>query len=249
MYGAGMLQHDEHVGLILDKIKELGIDDNTIIIYTTDNGPEHSTFPHGGTTPYRSEKMTTWEGGVRVPMLVRWKGKVAPRSEFNGIQSHEDIFTTVAAAAGVPDIKERLGKGDNLGTDVEKKGYIDGVNNLNYWTGKQDQSNRRSHIYYAESKLQAIRIDQWKLHFSARDGYYGSTTQYELPKIYNIRQDPFESYAEKGYMADVFQRKTYLFNAALTYINEHINSLQQYPPSQKANTLNVNEMIRNITSK
>ncbi|MGL4780755.1 MAG: arylsulfatase [Bacteroidales bacterium] len=244
MYGAGMLQHDEHVGFILDKIKELGVDDNTIIVYTTDNGPEHSTYPHGGTSPFRSEKMTTWEGGVRVPMLVRWKGHINPGTELNGIQSHEDIFTTLTAAAGVTDIRERLAKGDKLGTDIVKKGYIDGINNLDYWTGKQDSSNRNCHIYYSESKLQAIRINQWKLHFSARDGYYGTTTHFELPRIYNLRQDPFESYSEKGYMAEIFQRKTYLFNSALSYLNEHIQSLKLFPPSQKPNTLNVNEMIQ-----
>lgn len=248
MYGAGMLQHDEHVGMILDKVKDLGIDENTIIIYTTDNGPEHSTFPYGGTTPYRSEKMTTWEGGVRVPMMVRWKNHIPERLELNGLQSHEDLFTTLATVAGARNIKQRLAKGDALNTDVVKKGYIDGVDNTEYWLGKQNKSNREFFLYYSESKLQAIRINQWKLHFAARDGYYGSTTSYELPHLYNVRQDPFESFDGVGYRAEIFQRKTYLFNAALSYLQEHLESLKQYPPSQKPNTLSVAEMIKNAMS-
>ncbi|HAC91076.1 MAG TPA: arylsulfatase, partial [Planctomycetaceae bacterium] len=147
-YGAGVIQHDEHVGMILKHLEDMGAADNTIVIYSTDNGVEHSTFPHGGTTPYRSEKMTTWEGGVRVPMMARWPGKIPPGSELNGIQSHEDVFTTLSAAAGVPDIRERIAKGDKLGTEVEHKNYIDGVNNLDYWVGKSEKSARDEFIYY-----------------------------------------------------------------------------------------------------
>jgi arylsulfatase len=108
--------------------------------------------------------MTTWEGGVRVPMMVRWPGRIRPGTELNGIQSHEDAFTTLSAAAGVADIRERIAAGDKLGTDVEHKNHIDGVDNLDYWTGKTDQSARDEYLYYAESRLQAIRINQWKAH-------------------------------------------------------------------------------------
>jgi len=208
-YGAGMIQHDEQVGTILRRLDAMGIADNTIVIYSSDNGVEHSTFPHGGTTPFRSEKMTTWEGGVRVPMMVRWPGRIRPGTELNGIQSHEDAFTTLSAAAGVADIRERIAAGDKLGTDVEHKNHIDGVNNLDYWTGKTDESARDEYLYYAESRLQAIRINQWKAHFFVRDGYYGHTTKLDIAYVFNVRQDPYESYDQApGPRATITQQKT-----------------------------------------
>ena len=239
-YGAGMIQHDEDVGVVLKRLDEMGIADNTIVIYSTDNGVEHSTFPHGGTTPFRSEKMTTWEGGVRVPMLVRWPGKIQQGSELNGIQSHEDVFTTLSAAAGVPDIRERIAKGDKLGTSVEHKNYIDGVNNLDYWTGKTNESARDEFIYYAESRLQAIRVNQWKAHFFVRDGYYGTTTKLEIPWLFNVRQDPYESYEQApGPRATLTQQKTYLFNDVMDRLGRHMATLQKYPPKQKGSSLSV----------
>lgn len=135
-HGAGMIQHDEEIGALLAELDRMGLSKNTIVIYTGDNGAEHSSFPEGGTTPFRSDKMTTWEGGVRVPMLLRWPGHVPAGSVRNGIQSHMDLFTTLAAAAKVPDITGRLAHGDKLGTETEKRGYIDGVNQLGYWSGK-----------------------------------------------------------------------------------------------------------------
>lgn len=244
---AGMLQHDEEIGLILKKLEELGVADNIIVIYSTDNGPEHSTWPHGGTTPYRSEKMTTWEGGVRVPMLARWPGHIAAGSELNGIQSHEDVFTTLAAAAGVPDVRERAAKGDTFGTDTVKKNYIDGVDNLGYWTGKSDISARNSFIYYSESRLQAIRINQWKFHFYVRDGYYGASQKLEMAQLYNIRQDPFESYGNApGPRATLQQQKMGLFHMGVDLIAEHLKSLKDYPPAQKGASLSVGEVMEQI---
>jgi arylsulfatase len=239
-YGAGMIQHDEQVGMILDRLDAMGIAENTIVIYSTDNGVEHSTYPHGGTTPFRSEKMTTWEGGVRVPMVVRWPGKIKPGTELNGIQSHEDVFTTLSVAAGVADIRERIAKGDKLGTDVEHKNYIDGVNNLDYWIGKTDMSARDEFIYYAESRLQAIRVNQWKGHFATRDGYYGTTTKLEIPYLFNIRQDPYESYDQApGPRATLTQQKTYLFNDIQERLGKHMATLQKYPPKQKSGSLSI----------
>ena len=140
--------------------------------------------------------MTTWEGGVRVPMLLRWPGQVKPGTELNGIQSHEDLFTTLAAAGGVPDIKARLAQGDALGTAVSKKSFIDGVDNTRYWTGAAPESARRTFFYYEESALRAIRIDQWKVSFGTRDGYYGTSTTHPIPLLVNLRQDPFESFLQ-----------------------------------------------------
>jgi arylsulfatase A-like enzyme len=245
---AGMLQHDEHVGLVLKKLDDMGIADDTVVIYSTDNGPEHSTWPHGSTTPYRSEKMTTWEGGVRVPMMVRWPGHIPAGSELNGIHCGEDVFTTLAAIAGAPDIKERLAKGDRLGTDVNHRCYIDGVNQLAYWTGKSSESARDIFYHYAESHFQAIRWKQWKVHFSTRSGYYGSSTTLEIPWFFNIRQDPFESYDQApGPRADISQRHTGIGNVILSKIHEHLATFAKYPPRQAAATLNIDALIETMT--
>jgi arylsulfatase len=140
LHGSGMLQHDHDIGVVLDFLKEQGLEDDTIVWYTTDNGPEHSSWPHGATTPWRGEKMTTYEGGVRVISMLRWPGHIKPGQVLNGIQCHQDMFTTLAAAAGVPDVFEKV--------KAEKKQYLDGVNNLDYWTGKSKESARDAFFYY-----------------------------------------------------------------------------------------------------
>jgi arylsulfatase len=251
-HGAGMIQHDEDTGKVLDKLDELGLTENTIVIYTTDNGPEHSTYPQGGTTPFRSEKMTTWEGGVRVPMLIRWPGKIKPGGKFNGIQAHMDLFTTLAATAGVdPDgLKTRLMKGDTLGTDTEKKCYLDGVNNLDYWTGKSDKSARDDFIYWAEASPQAVRVNQWKAHFSTRDGYYGTTTKLEIPWVFNLRQDPFESYNQAPIPpGSLPQHKSWMFNVIVAKMGAHMKTLMEFPPSQKPTSLSIEKLIDQSMSK
>ena len=127
IHGSGMIEHDHDIGTVLDFLKANGLDENTIVWYSTDNGPEHASWPYGATTPFHGEKMTTYEGGVRVPSLLRWPGVIKPGQLLDGIQAHMDMFTTLAAAAGIPDV--------NAQVMVEKKQYIDGVNNLDYWTG------------------------------------------------------------------------------------------------------------------
>ena len=251
-HGAGMIQHDEDVGKVLDKLEELGLDKNTIVVYTTDNGPEHNTYPEGGTTPFRGEKMTTWEGGVRVPMLVRWPGKIKPGSEFNGIQAHMDVFTTLAAAAGVDvdDLAARLKKGDKVGTDTVKKNHLDGVNNLDYWTGKSEKSARNEFIYWAEASPNAIRVNQWKAHFAVRDGYYGTTTSLELPWVFNLRQDPFESYTQVPRpAANMLQHKSWMFNIVTARMGAHLKTLMEFPPAQKPTSLSVEKLVQEVMSK
>ena len=149
VYRAGMLQHDDDVGRLLQKLDDLGITDDTIVLYTTDNGYELLFWPDGGYSPFRGEKGTTWEGGVRVPMLARWPGKIPAGSAANGIQSHEDLFVTLAAAAGAPDIKEQLLAGSELG-DTTYQVHLDGENNLNLWTGESETSARNRYFYYDE---------------------------------------------------------------------------------------------------
>jgi arylsulfatase len=150
LHGSGMLQHDHDVGLVLDFLKENGLEDDTIVWYSTDNGPEHSSWPHGGTSPFRAEKMTTYEGGVRVISMLRWPGVIKPNQILNGIQAHQDMFTSLAAAAGVANVAEKMEK--------EKKQYIDGVNNLDWWTGKAPDTARHHFLYYYESNITAVRM-------------------------------------------------------------------------------------------
>lgn len=246
-HAAGMIQHDENISTILKKLEDMGISENTIVIYSSDNGPETDTYPYGGTTPYRSMKMTTWEGAVRVPMLIRWPAMIKPGTELNGIQSHEDLFTTLASAAGATDVKEQAARGDAFGTDVVKKNYIDGVNNLDYWTGKTDKSARNSFIYYSESNLQAVRVNQWKLHFFTRSGYYGTTTKMEIPILFNIRQDPFEYFEGVPGPRTVLQmQKQYVYQMVSDVVMDHIRTLKEYPPVQKGVSLSPAEVIKQI---
>jgi len=153
-HGSGMLQHDHDVGPVLDFLKKNGLESNTIVWYSTDNGPEHSSWPHGATTPFRGEKMTTYEGGVRVISMLRWPGVVVPGRILNGIQAHQDLFTSLAVAAGVDDVVEKV--------KSEKKQYIDGVNNVPCWKGDTDESARNHIFYYYESKLTAVRMGSLK---------------------------------------------------------------------------------------
>ncbi|MFZ0255216.1 MAG: hypothetical protein WAN46_06155 [Gammaproteobacteria bacterium] len=190
--------------------------------------------------------MSTWEGGVRVPMFVRWPGMIKPGTELNGIQILMDVFATLTAAVGVDyeDLKQRLMKGDKLGTDTVKKVYLDGVNNLDYWTGKTDKSARGNYIYWAESSPQAIRVNQWKAHFAERDGYYGTTTKMEIARIYNVRQDPFESFDQyPRTLGQLPQHKPWMFNTILARLSEHIQTLKEFPPTQRGSSLSVDQML------
>jgi len=240
MYGSGLMEHDMQVGQLLDKMKAMGVLDNTIIVYSTDNGPEHSARTHGGTTPFRGEKMTTYEGGVRVPMLVRWPGHIPAGQELSGIQSHMDLFTTLSAAAGVEDVAERMMK--------ERKQYIDGVNNLDYWTGKTTESARDHFFYYYESSLKAVRYKQWKLHFETSENYYDAYQKLKFPIIYNLRFDPFESFDGVTERSDALQRKQWLNEPIQELLMAHIRSLSDYPSVQKAATLDFSELVKEMQS-
>lgn len=248
---AGMIQLDSDLGTVLKKLEDLGIADNTIVVVTTDNGPEHSTYPYGATTPFRSEKMTTWEGGVRVPAMVRWPGHIKPGTELNGIQTTMDIFASLASAAGVDydDLKARLQKGDTLGTDTVKKAYLDGIDSLAYWTGTEADSPRDEYIYWAESSIDALRVNQWKAHFAMRDGYYGTTEKMNIVRIYNLRQDPFESFDQwPRTLGQLPQHKSWMFNTILGRISEHLMTLKEFPPAQHGSSLSIEQMISQMMS-
>ena len=239
-YGSGLIEHDMQIGKLLDSMKAMGVLDNTIIVYTTDNGPEHSARLHGGTTPFRGEKMTTYEGGVRVPMMVRWPGHIPAGQVLSGIQSHMDIFTTLAAAAGAPDVVEKM--------RTERKQFIDGVNNLDYWLGKTEESARDNFIYYHESTVRAIRYKQWKLNFETSENYYDPYVKQKFPVIFNLHMDPFESFDGLTDRSDIVQAKQWLNEPVQEVLGEHIKSLTEFPPAQKAATFDFSELMKSLQS-
>ena len=240
LYGSGLIEHDMQIGKLLDSMKAMGVLDNTIIVYSTDNGPEHSARLHGGTTPFRGEKMTTYEGGVRVPMMVRWPGHIPAGRVLSGIQAHMDIFTTLAAAAGEPNVAEKM--------RTERKQFIDGVNNLDYWLGKTEESGRDNFIYYHESTVRAIRYKQWKLNFETSENYYDTYVKQKFPVIFNLRMDPFESFDGLTDRSDIVQAKQWLNEPVQEILGEHIKSLTEYPPAQKAATFDFSEMMKQLQS-
>jgi arylsulfatase len=252
---AKMIEHDEQVGAILKKLEEMGVADNTIVIYSTDNGNELMMWPDGGYAPFRGEKGTTWEGGVRVPALVRWPGKIAPGTELNGIQSHEDLFVTLAAAAGMPDVKEQLLKGYKAG-GMKYKVHLDGYNQLDYWTGKSDKSARKEYFYYDETDLMAVRVAGWKMHVGVKpEGSWWNEKYYpSVPYVFNLLMDPMEKMDpeshEWGYIGrKFFAQKMWAPTAASPYLAAHLKSLQDYPPRQGADSLSLKKVIEKAMSQ
>ncbi|MBT1065484.1 arylsulfatase [Bowmanella sp. Y26] len=240
-HGSGMLQHDHDIGLVLDFLKQNGLDRNTIIWYSTDNGPEHASWPHGATTPFRGEKMTTYEGGVRVLSMLRWPDKVKSNQIMNGIQSHMDMFTSLAAAAGVDNVAEKVMK--------EKKQYIDGVNNLPYWLGSSKESARDHIFYYYESKLTAARIGPWKLHFSTKEDYYANLVPRTAPLIFNIRMDPFESYDNSDSYGHLMQKVSWLLQPLGELMGQHLQTLAEYPPVQGGKSFDMSNVVKEFIDK
>jgi arylsulfatase len=246
---ARMLEHDEHVGAILKKLEELGVADNTIVVYTTDNGNELMYWPDGGYAPFAGEKGTTWEGGVRVPCMVRWPGHIPAGRVSNGVQSHEDLFVSLAAAAGLPNLKQDLLNGYKMGS-ISYKVHLDGYNNLDHWTGKSDKSARREFFYYDETDLMAIRVDGWKMHIGVKmHGNWFDPKEYpSVPYVVNLLMDPMEKMTpnseENGYIGRWFlARKLWAPTGAGPFLAAHLKSLQDYPPRQAADTLSMKKAV------
>ncbi|MCK5831244.1 MAG: arylsulfatase [Methylococcales bacterium] len=240
-HGSGMMQHDSDVGHFMDELDKRVDMENTIVIYTTDNGPEHSSWPYGATTPFRGEKMTTYEGGVRVPMVLQWPAKVKPGQTLNGIQSHQDLFTTLATIGGEPDVNQKM-------LD-EKDQYIDGINNFDYWTNKSTKSARDSMLYYFESQLSAIRMGPWKFHFATAENYYANLVNLDKPKLYNLRADPFESYDSVDSNGHLLQKMSWLLAPASEIVGKHVKTLVDYPPTQGSTTFDISKVIEKAMSK
>ena len=251
VYRARMIEHDEQVGTLLDRLDQMGIADNTIVIYSTDNGNELLFWPDGGYAPFRGEKGTTWEGGVRVPCLVRWPAKIKAGSVSNGLQSHEDLFVTLAAAAGLPNLKEQMLKGYKVGAMTYKE-HLDGYDNLDLWTGKTTKSARREYFYYDETDLMAVRVDGWKVAFGVKpNGLWWDQKYYpSVPYVFNLLMDPMEKMDpeshEWGYVGRKFvASKLWAPTAATPFLQAHLKSLADYPPRQRAESLSMKKAVEN----
>ncbi len=252
---ARMLEHDEQVGSLLKRLETLGVADNTIVVYTTDNGNELMFWPDGGYAPFRGEKGTTWEGGVRVPLLVRWPGRIKPGSVSNGIQNHEDLFVTLAAAAGLPHLKQELLAGKKIGAATYKV-HLDGYDNLPLWTGQTEKSARREIFYYDETDLMAVRVDGWKMHIGVKHhgSWFDEKSYPSVPYVVNLLMDPMEKMTpdseEWGYAGKRFlAQKLWAPTAATSFLAAHLKSLAEFPPSQGADTLSMKKAIEGAMKK
>jgi len=252
IYADGMAEHDGMVGQLLDKLDELGIADNTIIMYSTDNGAETFTWPDGGTTAFRGEKNTTWEGGFRVPMFVKWPGKIKPGQVSNGIISMEDWLPTLLAAAGDPDIKDKLLKGHKAGSKKFNV-HLDGYNMLPYWTGQETESPRKEMFYFTDDgQLSALRYGQWKVMFTVQKAHGIHVWQepyvtLRAPQIINLLRDPFERADwESGAYEKWYFERLFLLTPAAAYVGQFIKTFQEYPPRQKPGSFNLDRVMESL---
>jgi len=253
-YADGMLQHDDHVGVLLDQLDDLGIAENTIVIYTTDNGVHLNEWPDAAITPFRGEKNTNWEGGYRVPAFVRWPGKVAPGSVSNAIMSHLDWVPTLMAAAGEPDIIEQLKAGHTAG-DRTYKVHLDGYNFLSHLTGEEAAGPRREFLYFNDDGLLVgVRVGRWKFAFAVQRGRQQAVwrepfVQLRLPLIFDLRMDPYERAEEDSNVYNRWhQQNQYLIALALPPLMQFVASFQEFPVRQAPPSLNIDRvtaMIRN----
>ena len=237
-YTDGMIEHDMHVGMLLDYLDELGIADNTIVFYSTDNGPHYNTWPDAGTTPFHGEKNSSWEGAYRVPAFVKWPGNFPEGEIRNGIVSHEDWLPTFAAIAGNANIKEQLMAGTTL-NGRSYKNYIDGSNQLAYLKGETDESARRGFIYVNDGgEIVAIRYDSWKAMFQVQRAkqlslWFEPFVKLRGPYLFNLRRDPFEKALENSNTYwDWYIDRAYALGAMQYYAMNFLSTFEEFPPSQ-----------------
>ncbi|MDH7799863.1 MULTISPECIES: arylsulfatase [unclassified Beijerinckia] len=257
-YADGMIEMDQNVGKLLKALDDAGIANNTIVIYTTDNGPNAFTWPDAATTPFRSEKDTNWEGAFRVPAMIRWPGKVKPGEVSNGIVSGLDWFPTLLAAAGDTDVKERLLKGwQPQGSATNFRVHLDGYNQLDYLTGKTDKSARNEFFYFNDDgDLVATRFDNWKFAFEKQempgqmDIWANPFTRLRVPKMFNLRMDPYEHAEISGSGYDQWRTENaYLVAQSVIKATQFLETFVEYPPSQRIASFSIENVRRAVDKK
>jgi arylsulfatase len=250
----GMVEHDAHVGELLKKVDDLGIADNTIVVYTTDNGAEMMSWPDGGSTPYRGEKATNFEGGYRVPTLIRWPGVIKPGSVFNQFFAHEDFIPTLAAAAGNPNIVEQCMKACQLGGKSFHV-HLDGYNLLPFFKGEVKESPRKEFLYWSDDgDLFAIRVLDWKVSFIEQyntgfEIWQKDYTRLRVPMLYNLRSDPFERGPFSSWYPDWQAKRTFVLVPAQSIVAKWLETFKDFPQRQKPASFNLDEVMQKLAPK
>jgi len=252
VYPDGMVEHDGMVGQLLKKLDDLGIADNTIVMWSTDNGAETFSWPDGGTTPFRSEKDTNWEGGWRVPTVIRWPGVIKPGTVNNQICAHEDMLPTLLAAAGDPNIVQECLKGEKAGNKTFKV-HLDGYNLMPAFKGETKEWPRKEFMYWSDDgDLMAMRYEQWKIGFLEQraEGFMvWSEPQVKLrvPLIFNLRSDPFEkAQHESVYYPDWLFHRAFLLVPAQAFVAKWVSSFKEFPPRQKPASFSVDDVMKKL---
>jgi arylsulfatase len=248
----GMVEHDGHVGQLLDKLDELGIADNTIVMYSTDNGAEVFSWPDGGTTPFRGEKNENWEGGYRVPLALKWPGTIEPGQVSNEIISHMDWIPTFLAAAGEPNVKEELLTGKTIG-DKTFKVHLDGYNFLPYFKGEASEGPRRELFYFSDTgELLNLRYNNWKVVFAEQraegfDVWQEPFTPLRLPKLFNLRTDPFEQADHIGIGYDLWRiERVFALVPAQALVARFLSTFKDFPPRQKPGSFSIDQVLESL---
>ena len=252
-YHDTMLDHDDVVGDLLNVLDELGIADDTIVVYSTDNGPHMNTWPDGGMTPFRNEKNSNWEGAYRVPAMVRWPGRISAGQVLNGIVSHNDWFPTLLAAAGNPDIVDQLRAGTDLNGSTFKV-HLDGSNQLPYLTREVSESPRRHFFYVSDDgDLTALRFDHWKLVFLEQRAmgtlnvWAEPYVELRVPKMFNLRTDPYErADITSNTYYDWLLDHAWLVVPAQAYVGQMLSTLAEFPPRQKPASFSLDAVLAKL---
>jgi arylsulfatase len=257
-YPDGMAEHDGMVGELLRLVDDLGVADNTIVVYTTDNGAEVFTWPDGGTTPFKGEKATNWEGGFRVPCLIKWPGVIRPGTVVNDVCAHEDFIPTFAAANGDTDLVERTKKGTTL-NGKQFKVHLDGYNLLPFFKGDAKQSPRQEFLYWSDDgDLMAIRVREWKVAFLEQNVevspktplgvWQGQFTKLRVPNLYNLRSDPFEQATRSIYYGDWQTRHVFVQVPIQGVVAKYLESFKDFPPRSKPASFTVGDVMEKLTA-
>jgi arylsulfatase len=254
-YGDGMVEHDMHVGMLLEKLDALGISDNTIVFYSTDNGPHMNTWPDAATSPFQGEKNTNWEGGWRVPAMVRWPGKIVPDSISNEIMHHMDWMPTFAAAAGAKDLKARLKKGGVKSIGRKYKVHLDGYDFLPLLIGEVTEGPRKEVFYFSDTgDLTALRYQDWKMIFMEQKeretlrAWIEPWTPLRVPLIFNLRRDPYErAYFTSNTYYDWMIDRIFLLVPAQVFVSDFLATFTEFPPRQKPASFSIDQVLEKLS--